>query len=197
MKINEVAQAPDASLPLAELKRHLRMGSGFAEDDLQDTVLVSFLRAAIATIEARTQKALISRDFRLEVLTPPEGGRLAIPLAPITAVTEIVRVAADGQEDAQPLSEYRLLADTHMPTLLRLTGDWPGLATGGSYRIVVIAGYGPGWGDMPADLAHAVMMLAAHYYEYRSETRLGDMALPFGVSALLARYRTLRLGARG
>ena len=37
-------------------------------------------------------------------------------------------------------------------------------------------------------------MLAAHYYEYRHETRLGDGCMPFGVSSLIERYRPLRIG---
>ncbi len=39
------------------------------------------------------------------------------------------------------------------------------------------------------------MLLAAHYYEYRSETALSEGCMPFGVASLLARYRNLRLGA--
>lgn len=196
MNLTEDAQIAEAALPVSELKRHLRMGSGFAEDDLQDQVLVSFLRAAIAVIEARTQKSLISRSFRAEIFDTPRGGRLTVPLAPITALTEVIRIDAQGAEEVQPLTDFRLLADAHLPIILRMAGDWPSLGTGWHYRIRVVAGYGPGWGDMPADLAHAVMLLAAHYYEYRSETGLDDVAMPFGVTALLSRYRALRLGSR-
>ncbi|ADO42299.1 phage conserved hypothetical protein, phiE125 gp8 family [Ketogulonicigenium vulgare Y25] len=41
-------------------------------------------------------------------------------------------------------------------------------------------------------------MLAAHYYEYRQDPALDGACMPFGVSALTERYRTLRLsmGAR-
>jgi len=42
-----------------------------------------------------------------------------------------------------------------------------------------------------------VLLLAAHYYEYRDETALGEGCMPFGVSSLIERYRTVRLFAGG
>ena len=63
MMLIEESQLPEAALPVAALRRHLRLGTGFAEDDLQDAVLGSFLRAALAAIEARTGKALMARGF--------------------------------------------------------------------------------------------------------------------------------------
>ena len=62
MLIEETAVSP-AALPLAEFKAHLRLGTGFADDDIQDPVLESFLRAAIAAIEGRTGKMLLERIF--------------------------------------------------------------------------------------------------------------------------------------
>ena len=55
MLIEETAIA-DAALPVDQFKAHLRLGTGFAEDNVQDEVLKGFLRAAIAAIEARTGK---------------------------------------------------------------------------------------------------------------------------------------------
>ena len=44
------------------------------------------------------------------------------------------------------------------------------------------------------NLAQAVLLLAAHYYDYRAETALGQGCMPFGVTSLIARYRPLRVG---
>ena len=57
----------------------------------------------------------------------------------------------------------------------------------------MLAGYGPDWDDVPADLAQAVLMLAAHYYDYRQDMGLGAGCMPFGVTALIERHRPLRL----
>ena len=65
--LTEQTPIPDSALPIEAFKAHLRLGSGFEPDDLQSAVLQSFLRAAIAAIEARTGKALMQRDYRLLV----------------------------------------------------------------------------------------------------------------------------------
>ena len=79
------------------------------------------------------------------------------------------------------------------PPSCRLGGLLPSIPQNGSARITFTAGYGPAWSDLPADLAQAVLMLAAHYYEYRAEVALSGGCMPFGVTALIERYRPLRL----
>ena len=59
------------------------------------------------------------------------------------------------------------------------------------------AGYGPDWSDLPADLAQAVLMLAAHFYEFRHESAMSGQQMPFGVSTLIERYRNIRLFSGG
>jgi uncharacterized phiE125 gp8 family phage protein len=59
--------------------------------------------------------------------------------------------------------------------------------------VTLLAGYGPEWSDLPPDLAQAVMLLAAHFYEYRSDGALHGASMPFTVTGLIERYRTVRL----
>lgn len=63
MLLVEDTTIPTAVLPVADFRDHLRLGTGFADDGLQDAVLERHLRAAMAAIEARTGKILIARDF--------------------------------------------------------------------------------------------------------------------------------------
>ena len=51
--------------------------------------------------------------------------------------------------------------------------------------IAFTAGFGPDWAHVPADLAQAVMLLAAYYYEYRHEMRVGGSVMPYGVASLV------------
>ena len=67
MTLTEITGVPTAALPLAQLKDHLRMGSGFSDDAVQDSLLEGYLQAALAAVEGRTGKALIARDFRWTV----------------------------------------------------------------------------------------------------------------------------------
>ncbi len=71
------------------------------------------------------------------------------------------------------------------------------IPVGGTAEVQFMAGLTADWGMLPADLAQAVLMLASHYYEYRHETGLGDGCMPFGVTSLIERYRTVRLFAGG
>ena len=194
MMLVEETQVPEAALPIDALKDHLLLGSGFTESDLQDPVLVSFLRAALAAIEGRTSKALISRGFlmTLDRWSSCEGQRL--PVGPVQALTEVTVVDAYGAATTIDPGSYRLQKDLFDPKLRPTGTRLPGVPTGGSVEIRFDAGYGAAFDAVPADLRQAVLMLAAHYYEYRSDTALSQGCMPFGVTSLIARYRPLRMG---
>lgn len=194
MNLVERTEVPDAALPVARLEEHLRLGTGFADDDVQDGRLAAFLRAAIAAVEGRTGKALLQRRFALTLGSWRQPDRQPLPMAPVTTLHSVAVIGADGTEVPLPLSFLRLLPDAQRPVLTAL-GSLPFVPPGGVARITFDAGFGPQWSDVPADLAQAVMMLAAHYHEYRHETALGSGCMPFGVTALIERYRPIRLGA--
>ena len=93
----EVSPIPDAVLPLEAFKTHLRMGSGFGTADIQDGVVASFLRAAIAAVEARTGKAVLRRLFRLSVTGWHMLDVHVLPIAPVERVTLVEQVSAHDE----------------------------------------------------------------------------------------------------
>ena len=193
MMLIEETPVPLAALPVAEFKEHLRLGSGFAEDNLQDPVLESFLRAAMAAIEARTGKILIAREFSWTLTAWRDPMGQALPVAPVNTILELVLIDRLDVEAVVGPELYKLEADMQRPRLKPMGALLPSVPTGGSVRVRFDAGFGAAWGDLPADLGQAVLLLAAHYYEYRHETGLGDGCMPFGVTSLIERYRTVRL----
>lgn len=193
MNLVELTEVPEAALPIARLKEHLRLGTGFPDDGVQDALLAGFLRAAISAIEGRTGKALLSRSFRLTVADWRRPDRQPLPMAPVTALTAVSLLGDDGSESPVPLAGLRLDADAQPPALASVSTLLPLIPPGGSAQVTFEAGFGPLWADVPADLAQAVLMLAAHYHEYRDMTALDGGCMPFGVSALIERYRPLRL----
>ena len=190
----EEAHVPDAALPLEAFKAHLRMGSGFGTDSLQDEVLVSFLRAAIASIEARTGKALIRREFTLQLTGWKDGQGQPLPIAPLQAVNRLMLVARDGVETEASVESYWLDRDMQRAVLRPVGARLPTVPQAGSVVIAFTGGMAVAWQDVPADLRQAVFLLAAHFYEFRNETRLSEGCMPFGVSSLIERYRTVRMG---
>lgn len=193
MMLSEETQVAEATLPVAELKAHLRMGSGFAEDDVQDTVLASFLRAALAAIEARTGKAILTREFAWSVTQWRDSRAQVLPVAPVAAVLALSVQDAEGEVTVIDAATYRLMPDAQRPKLIGTGGTLPGIPQGGEALVVFAAGFGAVWADVPADLQQAVLMLAAHYYEYRNDVALGQGCMPFGVTALIERHRQLRV----
>ncbi|WP_371227049.1 head-tail connector protein [Roseovarius sp. 2305UL8-3] len=201
MMLIEETAVPQAALPLAEFKTHLRLGTGFADDDIQDPVLESFLRAAMAAIEARTGKILIARSFSwtLTIWRDPTGQ--ALPVAPVNEITSLTLRNRADEEEVVASDHYLLEKDMQRPVLRPAGSMLPMVPPGGTAEVQFEAGMSARWGELPADLGQAVLLLAAHYYEYRHETAHGDGSMPFGVSSLIERYRTVRLfggtGGRG
>ena len=194
MMLIEETPVPDTSMPVDAFKAHLRLGSGFGQDDLQDTVLRSFLRAAMAAIEVRTSKALLTRSFEWSLSRWRNPASQALPMSPIATISRVALVARDGTQSDVPQEAYWLERDSQSPRLRPTGASLPNIPPAGSVLIAFDAGFGPGWEDQPADLQQAVLMLAAHYYEYRNDTALSDGCMPFGVSSLIERFKPMRLG---
>jgi len=193
MMLIEESAVPFAALPLAKFKAHLRMGTGFSEGSLQDEVLESFLRAAIAAIEARTGKILIEREFSWTLTAWRDQLGQALPVAPINNIVEMVLIDRLDVEEIVYSGRYRLEKDSQRPRVRPNTTLLPMIPSGGTVRINFTAGFSVDWDGLAADLGQAVLMLAAHYYEFRHETGLGDGCMPFGVTSLIERYRTVRI----
>jgi len=192
MMLTEESSVSSATLPLAAFRDHLRLGSGFADDGGQDALLERYLRAALAAIEARTGKALLARDFRLRLARWRDGAAQVLPVAPVRSVAEVVLLDRDGGSTVVDPERWRLEQDLQRPRICATRWQLPAVPPDGSVEIVFEAGFGPVWDDLPVDLAQAVFLLAAQYHETRQATGPSEAAMPFGVMALIERWRTLR-----
>lgn len=90
---------------------------------------------------------------------------------------------------------WSVLRDSQRPRLVgRFGRNLPRIPRSGHAEIRFTAGYGDSWSDVPADLRQAVFLLAAHFYERRSEGVVSGTMVPFGVLVLIEAYRTTRIG---
>ncbi len=198
MLVEETAPVAE-ELPVAGLREYLRLGSGFqiAADAAENAALAGFLRAAMAAIEARTGKVLLERVFRLRLSDWRDPQCQSLPLAPVIAIEQIGMEDGAGNLSELAQTAYRLKQDIQRPTIEPVGAAFPQVPGNGQVVIRFRAGFGPLWSDVPADLAQAVIMLAVRYYEDRGATEK-HAVLPFGVSALIERWRSVRvLGGRG
>jgi uncharacterized phiE125 gp8 family phage protein len=192
MMLTEETPVPQAALPVEEMKDHLRMGSGFADDGLQDGLIETCLRASLAAIEGRIGKMLFQRRF-LWVLDCWRDDEQALPVAPVSSLVSVTLVDAVGGEVAVVPAAYRLVKDLHRPRLAGKGGSLPTIPGEGVARVVFDAGFGAAWTDIPVDLRQAVLLLAGEYYEHRHDDGAQAAGLPFGVVTLIERWRTVRI----
>ncbi|MFN3642331.1 MAG: hypothetical protein ACK4TB_05325 [Gemmobacter sp.] len=193
MMLTEVSAVPLAALPVEGLRDHLRLGSGFGDEGVQDALLAGYLRAALAAIEGRCAKALIARQFLWTVTAWRDDAGVALPLAPVVAVVSVVLRDGAGEAAAVDPARWRLAADMHRPRLLPRGGCLPRIPADGVAEVTFEAGFGI-WDAVPPDLRQAVMMLAANFHEVRHEAGFREEgALPFGVMRLIERWRTVRV----
>ena len=193
MMLIEQTAVPDEALPVQELKDHLRLGTGFSDDGMQDALIRGYLRAAMAAIEGRTGKALIARRFQLVLedwRTPTDQ---ALPLAPVSAVVSVTLVDVALVAVLVDPARYRLVQDTHRPRLTGVGYLLPTVPVEGRIEVVFDAGFGAAWANVPPDLGQAVLLLAAEYYDRRNELGDGVAGLPHAVQALIEKWRTVRV----
>ena len=117
MILVEETTVPLSALPVAEFKDHLRLGSGFSDDGVQDAVLESNLRASMAAIEARTGKVLIAREFSWTLTAWRDARRQPLPIAPVSAISAVTIVNMQGEDASIDPDTWYLEPDMQRPSL--------------------------------------------------------------------------------
>ena len=159
-----------------------------------DARIEQSLRAALATAEARTGKALFQRQFRWSFEDWRGHDRMAMPTAPLVSLDGVSLIHGDGSVTGLDTADFATIKDIHRPALLPKAAHFPTLATGTVVEILLTAGFGATWSDVPPDLREAVLILAVDYFDTPSGATLGVAP---AVLALLQRYRGLSLGRIG
>lgn len=193
MLLTELTTVSGATLPVQGLKDHLRLGTGFADSNMQDGLLEGYLRSAIAAIEGRTGKALLSRQFKLTLEDWRDSSEQALPLAPVSSIVSLTLFDVANMSTLIAADRYRLVQDTHRPKLASAGYVLPVVPVDGRVEIVFAAGFGATWSLVPPDLQQAVYLLAAQFYEHRNEFAEVQPGLPYPVQALIERWRTVRV----
>jgi len=176
-------QSPPANLVITPdaLAEHLRLPHAAPETE-QTVELTTLIRAATSAIERRLDTAMISQEWLWRTADISAG----LPLAPVLSVDSIEHVTPAGLRTLW--TGWSLLPP---PPRARLMA--PSFPVGGHAEVRFTAGYGTTAEDTPEDLRHAVMLLAAHFYENREATTDSRDPLPLGVAGLLAPYSPIRL----
>lgn len=177
---------------LEEAKAQLRI-----DGDEEDALLATLITVARLHIERSLDRCLITQSWAWYLDAWPRALHIALPMAPVQAVTAITTFAVDDAESAFDADDYFVDADGE-PARVVLRGAlaWPtpGRRANG-IKVAFTAGYGDTGGDVPAPLRQALLMLVAHWQERREPVALdaAPLEVPATVAALLAPYRRVRL----
>ena len=160
----QTAEPAALAVNFAELKAHLRLTSND-----EDTLLDTYARAAIDLVEARTQRAMISRTFRYEADTFPDG-EIKLPLAPLVSVQSVQYYDTAGTLTTWAGSNYTTDATSLLGRVVPALGVvYPSTELGrpGAVRVNFTAGYGAAYTNVPAGLRMVVLFLAGHFFTHR------------------------------
>lgn len=181
---------PPASLPvtLAQMKQHLRI-----DHDADDTYLTELADAATRHVEATSGHALIDRTLRQYVDQSDVNNRCvqisAWPVRAIVAVTAYDRLgdpllldAADSSLKLQG-GKACIFFDAGVSAIDMTNG----------LEVDFLAGHGESGIDVPANIIRAILVLIAHWYEFRGVMTAGDASglIPQGLDRLLAPVRRM------
>lgn len=158
-------------------------GAWLRAADGQDAAsIASLCVSAIALAEAFCGQVLIARAGEQEV--PANGTWAALTATPVTAITGVAAVTADGTSPLPPVA-YAIDLDAGGTGWVRAAQP----VAAERLTVSFVAGEARGWADVPAPIAQGIAMLVAHLFDNRG----GDASPPAAVAALWRPWRRVRL----
>ena len=169
---------------LAALKEHLRITEGD-----EDAYLLDLVAAAASHVEHASGRKLVTQVWRRYGAGLPSTGGLPLGLGPVLRIEAVTLFDIEGTPVQALAGDWRLVDET-----LFLDRVSPRAAANG-VEIDVVCGYGDTPDDVPDTLRRAVLMLAAHWHEFRGAVAPKDqpVSLPPGFDALVRPFRRILL----
>lgn len=174
---------------LAEAKAHLRL-----DHSSEDELLSGLIRAAREEVERAAGLALIEQSWRLVLEKWPRNGTVAVPIHPVRDILSVTAYGPEGEVSLVNPSSYQ--ADTvSRPARIGFREAPPALRTMNGIEIDFTAGFGEAGTDVPDLLRRAMLLLVAHWYEFRTAFGPKDQPVgyPAGYDRLIAPFRARRL----
>jgi uncharacterized phiE125 gp8 family phage protein len=165
-----------------------------AADTTHDGYIDMLVQAAREQYELRTNRALINRTLTLKIDSFPTGNDpIYLPWSPLSSVTSITYVDADGATQTWASSNYVVLS-TREPGQVVLAYDkqWPAVRyQPQAITIVYVAGYGSAASSVPMRAIHAIKLMVRHWFENRSTVNVGNIVneVPQAYEALVESAR--------
>ncbi|MEO3387847.1 head-tail connector protein [Mesorhizobium sp. CAU 1741] len=174
---------------LSEAKQNLRI-----DHDSEDDLLSALIVAAREEVEVSCGLALLSQHWRVTLDALPASGRVLLRRYPVREVTAVTLYGSNGEASIVDDAAYRL--DVHgRPARLHFRNAIEPGADINGIEIDFEAGYGETAAAVPELLKRAVLVLVAHWYEFRAtySAQQQPVSYPPVYDRLIAPWRTRRL----
>jgi uncharacterized phiE125 gp8 family phage protein len=174
---------------VADAKAQLRIGH-----DSEDDLIAGLIRAAREEVEARTGLALVSQNWRLAVDRWPRFGRVALLRFPVIEILSVTVYGTEGEAALVDPATYEVDVASRPARLYFATRPEPARIMNG-IEIDFSAGFGADADGVPERLKRAVLVLVAHWYEFRAGFGAGDqpVSIPPQFDRLISSWRRGRL----
>ncbi len=194
MALKVIVEPVVEPVSIEDAKAHLRIDSGFTEDDGYVSALVASARRFA---ENFTGALFVQRTCQLTVDYFPVSRTeaLILPTGPAQSISSVTYKDEDGVQQIWDSGAYILDDDVKVPRILPAYDQaWP-LARCETNAVTVefIAGYAPVGGviddaayraGVPSDIGHAIKMLIGHWYENRMEVVVGTTTAQVPMASL-------------
>lgn len=174
---------------LAEAKQHLKL-----DHVSEDGLIEGLIRAAREEVEASTGLALIDQSWRLTLDRVPVTKVVRIACHPIREILSVTAFGADGEGALVEPATYML--DPHSrPARLWFSQRPEARRAMNGIEIDLVAGFGEAGPDVPDALRRAVLVLVAHWFEFRAAfgPKAQPVSFPSGYERMIAPWRRGRL----
>ncbi|MHB2265909.1 head-tail connector protein [Aliihoeflea sp. PC F10.4] len=181
---------PEAEpVTLAEAKAHLRL-----QHDSEDELVSGLIRAAREEVERATGLALLNQTWRKVLDALPRDRMVRLRPSPVREVLSVTVFGADGEGTLVDPAHYTADGVSRPARIVFRRPPTPGAALNG-IEIDYIAGHGEAGADVPDLLKRAMLMLVAHWYEFRGVVGASGqpVSYPAGYDRLIAPFRQRRI----
>src|SRR5690606_31610813 len=173
----------------AEAENYLRLAPETDRD-----LIEGLIRAAREEVERQSGQALIAQCWRHTLDGWPARGPLLLRRTPVREIIGVTVIGEDGGASLLPAQHYAADLNAEPARLLFCAPPRPQIALGG-IEIDFRCGYGASGNEVPDLLRRAILLLVAHWYEFRGAYGPGDqpVSYPAGFDRLIAAWRPVRL----
>ena len=174
---------------LADAKSHLRI-----DHERDDALVAGLIAAARRHVEHETGTALIEQLWRRYLDDWPLGRTVHLRPHPVRRLIGVTLYDEGGDPHPMP-GDWMRLDTVSRPARLHVSDAVPPGAAMNGIEIEFAAGMGETDADVPDGLKRAVLLLVAHWYEFRGAVPPDrqPVSVPPGFDRLIAPYREARL----